>query len=539
MSELKQALENLNSFSQLLDKSLPSTYNSILSSSYRIVGLFSNQDRIRFDLIDQVCQSRDVVKNYSPLIHLLEEGDSDQQKFALYVKEIVDRFNNAIEKVTQVPQGWGSRIARFLYSRGGMFIGERLAKIELPTRAAVQINFPFPSTNSLATTKLHYQWQFQGGCTTAQKISELCHSAMPLATPPSQTLELYLMKVISLLVKSDLLMNSEAREIVRNTPYQMSLDKDRQILAISQILEPIPGQIINVGGAFKRDPRSSLYTIFLPDACEFSTHSVQTGFPHSLQRHGFALSDALMPFNFATTDDSSPSTSSPSTQSLKKKVALDLLPNGSLAAKARLLIRIKKQAFEGDKTQFLKLHEELAFAICSLHKDSDLFTAVTIIKTFFEFLNLHTNAYEFMSAINHQIIQSCSSLPQKALLQAHAAIKLEDHDTQFIPEILLSSSFEHSIQNAADRQDEKAVSEYMRLMGSVLFRAAKQLILQNYAGIATSKPQALDNPAKTMQLALNRQLQDFHHELAVSPSQIDMSLRMQTLLHEEIALFMM
>jgi CheY-like chemotaxis protein len=70
-------------------------------------------------------EQSDVVKSYTPLIHLLEEGDSDQQKFALDVKEIVERFNNAIERVTKVPQGWGSRIARFLYSRGGMFIGER------------------------------------------------------------------------------------------------------------------------------------------------------------------------------------------------------------------------------------------------------------------------------------------------------------------------------------------------------------------------------------------------------------------------------
>lgn len=534
MSELKQALENLKSFSQLLDKSPSSSYNSILSSSYRIVGLFSSRDKSRFDLIDQVCQSSDVVKKYFPLIHLLEEGDSDQQKLALDVKDIVERFNNTIERITKVPLDWGSRIARFLYSRGGMFIGERLAKIELPTRAAVQINFPFPSANALPA-KLKCQWQYQGGGSAAQKISELCHSAMPLTTPPSQTLELYLMKMISLLVKSELLMNSEAREIVRNTPFQMSLDKDRQILTISQMLEPIPGQIIKVGGGFKRDSRSSLHTIFLPEECEFSTHSVQTGFPHPLQRHGFALSDALMPINFAASEKSSEFSS---LYALKKKVALDLLPGGNLAPKARQLIRMKKQAFEADRSLFLRLHEKQTLAICNLNKASNLSQAVTIAKNFFELVNIHPHAYEFLSEINHQILQSCAKIPQDALLQAHAANKLGDFKREFHPKLILTSTYEQSIKRAAESQAEKQASEYIHMMGSILFLSVKQLILQNYSEIASFKAQTLDKPAKALEGVLYRQLKDFHHELAVSTNQIDMSLRMQTLLHEETGHFL-
>ncbi len=515
MSELKQALENLKKFSQLLDKSSTSQ-NSILNLSYRIVGLFSSHDKDRLDLIDQVCLSSDIVKNYSPLINVLEEGDPEQQKFACDVKEIVDRFNSALDKINKAPTDWGSRIARFLYSQGGMFIGERLAKIELPARASAKINFPFPSIT----------------IPKSSNTRPVYLATLSLVKPSTQTLELYLMKVISLLVKSELLLNSEAREIVRATPYVISLDKEKEVLGISQVLEPLPGQTINVSGAFKRDSHSSLYTIFLPDACEFSTQSVQTGFPHPLQRHGFAFSEALMPLNLGSPENTSVFSE---LHAIKKKIALELLPKGALNAKARLLIRMKKQTFESDAAKFLKLHEQLTLAICG--KGIIAPDKKDVIKKFFELAAGRPNGYEFISSVNNQIITQCITLPQKALLQSHSAVSFENCQAEFNPEAVMKNAFEGSLKNHNDKFKEKEVLAYIALICSVIFPPAKQIVLQNYSKISSSIPPTLGKFANAIEASLYHQLKDFHHELVMAPNQIDMSLRMQTLLEEEINRF--
>lgn len=547
--DLEGALEQLEQFSQLVDMpsfnpseplsslndSPPTSFKRIIKLAHRVVGIFSSSEKSPTDFIDQVRISGDIVKSYFPLIHLLEDGDPHQQKFARDVKEVVNRFNCAIDCYTNRFPHWGKRIARFLYSQGSMMIGDRLAKIELPAPASKQIHFSQFQVLPSVIDKEYNQHQYQeGGPVASQKISALCQAAMPMAKPATQTMELYLMKVISLLEKSGLMTNSEAREIVRNSDFHTSLDKEHHVLTISQTLVPMPGQTIEVTGAFKRDARTMLFNIFLPDTCHLSTNSKQSGFPHALQRHGWALSEALIPICLPECEKGSIYSG---LHAAKKKFALDLLPGGSLSLRARILLKMKKQAFENEFHLFLQLHRDLAIALCGVAGLSLNENILKVIESFFAILYKQPNAYEFLSRINHDIMQGCAGLPQKAILKAHATSKISLGIAGSELEKILEEGYEKAIRDMAEKYEDQSACDYVLLMGSVMAPPSRQIILQSYSDICHFKVVAMDHFASKVQTALYLQLHDFHHELAVAPNQIDMAMRMRRLLEDDIALF--
>ena len=176
----------------------------------------------------------------------------------------------------------------------------------------------------------------------------------------NQTLELYFMKVISLLEKHCAFSKAEARAIVRQTERQMSVDKENHIITLSQKLIPIPGLEIAISGGFKRDNKTLAFTIPLPDSYRLSVHSNQTGFPDPLQHNGWALSDALIPSCLHRPERLS---LFPALIGCKKKSSQALVLNSTLIDKAKTLLKMKKQTFNGYKEEFLPLHNKLTLEI--------------------------------------------------------------------------------------------------------------------------------------------------------------------------------
>jgi len=534
IQSLKLALQNLEAFAQQLEteptlkKTIALAYNTILSSK-------SKEHSAR--VLNEILQSSDVVKSYFPLIQVLEEGTPEQKNFAQYAKNAIQRYNNAIEQTTEKHPSWKKKIARLFYQKSGVLIGNRLVKIELPQKAFVHIDFPRVSNNAntrkIATVSLSSVESIEA----THKISTLRDSVIPTFQVPRQTLELYYMKIISLLEKNPLMSLREARALVLKAPTQLAIDKQTQRLTISQQLIPLPGQCIHVSATFQIDPRTLNYNIFHSDF--LSVEATQTGFPHPLQHHGWALSTALVPRYLHRPHQL---LYFPNFFNEQIKCAQELLPNGSLNQKARAFLNLKRQAFEEHKDEFLSYHHLLALSIVEAAENVPE-KLIECTSTFFKRLADHTAPYDFLSQTYEEFIADWITSPFEEIDKFRFEGKLStlEEAQRFLEQTMKAKedAWLQKIQASTEIQNEPRVEAllYTLGMGRLLTSSIQQLILQQQSELMKYAPPELSLFTKKLQIAAYLQLWEFQHELALEPNETDMFRRLGRLLEDDITLF--
>lgn len=388
---LKQALENLETFAKQIKKELIPNLSNLKVQQGKVIAFptISTKKKISIAfqniicsavneqsaVLDEILRSSDVIKSYFPLIQVMEEGTPEQKKFAAYAKSAIELYNHVLDEAANTPPSWQQKIVSFIYKKSNLLIGDRLVKIDLPQNAHIQIHFPdaLPVSGGY---KNNYSTSISNVADdAAEKISQLRDQVIPSLQAQRQTLELYNMKIIALLERNQLFSKIEARNLVFKTPTFTFLNKESQLLTISQQLTPLPGQLIEVSATFQMDNRTHNYSIFHSD--NLSIESTQTGFPHPLQHHGWALHEILVPKHLHRPKNLH---YFPALFMMKGQIAQGLLPNGHYVEKARNFLQLKKLAFQEHKIYFLTLHEELALAIA---KASDEFTKPALSIPFF------------------------------------------------------------------------------------------------------------------------------------------------------------
>lgn len=544
---LQKALENLETFSQQVEKELlpnlshfevqegklvavPHTsLKKTISLAYSNLVLPGTDERS--EVLNEILHSSDIIKSYLPLI-MREGGTSEQKKFAAYAKRAIERFNQAIDKTKALPPTWQKRIVRFLYQKSGLLIN-RLVRIELPQKAFLHVDFPHQTSKaSSKPIKIN-------SATTdaaAKKISNLREMMIPAFQVEKQTLELYHMKVIALVERHQLLSNFEARMIVVNKPIQIELDKQEQLLTISQTLAPLPGQQIDVSVTFKKDPRTLTFSIFVSD--NLSLKSTQTGYPKPEQHHGWALSEKLIPEYLHR-----PNLLNlfPKLNAQKIQIAQDLLPNGPLVEKARMFLRLKRQTFNKYKLEFLDSHRKLAFAIAEAAPKAYIpNNFIVCTNQFFDALNHQSNPYDLLSNIYDHLMRILIVLPHAALERSWLNGNLSSYDDA--QQLLSTEMFANAMKELQECQGGKCEVEkfghhFQVAMQQILAPAIQQLLLQQQSEIMEYIPPKLDLFSKKLQTAVYLQLWEFHHELSLDPHECDLFRRLSRLLEDDITLF--
>lgn len=551
---LEQALENIETFSEQIKKeivpnlshlevqggkvvALPHTSLKTISLAYGNI-IFSHKDK-QSEVLDEILHSSDVIKSYLPLLQVMEEGGTaEQKKFAAYAKSAIERFNHVVDEATSSPHSWQKRIVCFLFQKSGLHIGNRLIKIELPQKAFVQIDFPQQSSSgNVRPLKCHSGSKNQISAPASEKISHLREAVLPAFQVHRQTLELYYMKVIALLERNKLLPNNEARYLVLKTPTMFEIDKQTHLLTINQILVPLPGQKIEVSATFRMDPRTLIFNIFESD--NLFLEATQTGFPHPLQHHGWALSDRLIP-QFLHRPNLIKLF--PQLNFEKQSLAKSLLPNGSLAGKARLFLRLKREIFEKNKLELITYHKNLVKSIIEASSPENLSDkSREITNHFFTILENHISAYDLLSSVNQTLMKYLIELPYDAL---EAAWLQGEVTTLESAREILSNKFKTIFENLKEENEEETKTEieksslsFISVMCYALAPAIQQLILQQKSEIMEFPPPQLDLLAKKLQAAIYLQLWEFQHEMTLEPSETDIFRRLTRLLEDDITLF--
>ncbi|MGZ3633983.1 MAG: hypothetical protein ACXWM7_06875, partial [Parachlamydiaceae bacterium] len=343
--------------------------------------------------------------------------------------------------------------------------------------------------------------------------------------------------MISLLEKNQLMPLREARALVLKTPTQLAVDKQTQRLTISQELIPLPGQCTRVSATFQIDPRTLNYNIFHSDF--LSVEATQTGFPHPLQHHGWALSTAFVPRYLLRLHQL---LHFPNFFNEQIKCAQELLPNGALNQKARAFLNLKRQVFEEHKDEFLNYHHLLTLSIVEAAENVPE-NLIESTSTFFKRLADHTAPYDFLSQTYEEFIAAWITSPfeeiDKFRLERQPSTLEEaqlflEHTMKAKEDVWLQK-----IQASAEVQNEPRVKAllYTLGMGRLFSSSIQQLILQQQSELMKYAPPELSLFTKKLQTAAYLQLWEFQHELALEPNETDMFRRLSRLLEDDITLF--
>lgn len=546
---LQKALENLETFSQHIEKQQVANLSHFELKEGKLVAvphaslkktislaydnlILPGLDE-RSEVLCEILHSSDVIKSYLPLI-MQEDGSPEQKKFAAYAKKAIERFNLAVDKATALPPTWQKRIVHFLYQKSGLLFSNRLVGIELPQKASLHIDFPAQTMK--ASSKLIKVNPEATIDTASQRISTLREQMIPSFQLEQQILELYYMKVIALLEGHQLLSHVEARTVVVNKPIQFSVDKQEQLLIISQTLVPLPGQQIEVAVAFKKDPRTLTYSIFSSDS--ITLKSIQTGFPTPNQHHGWALAEVLIPKCLHR-----PNLLQlfPQCYMNKLKLAQDLLPNGPSSEKARIFLRLKRKAFNANQSRFIELHKKLAIAIAEAAPKAYIpNTFMESAHHFFEALNRLKNPYDVLSSTYEKLMNSVVVLPYLSLEKAWLNGDIRNYDNA--QQVLATEMFTQAMKEIRCTQEtndsiEQLAHDFLIAMQQILAPAIQQLILQQYSEIVEYAPPQLDLFSKKLQTAVYQQQEEFYRELSQDPYQCDISQQLSRLLDNDLVLF--
>jgi len=555
--DLQRALANLEAFSQQLEKEpfpnlshldvregqiVPKdeALSKVMSLAYNIVGYEATSAEESKKVLAEVEESVQVVDRYFHLLQSMEnQGNSEQQKFAAYAMQEIARFNKIIDQTSESPPTLTGRIVHFIYRKSGLLIGKKLKKIQIPQLPVRKLDFPQMPQKAADSLKISTTMNSETAAASS-RIASLHETVMPGWQVSRQTLELYAMKVIALLVSKHALNHQEARVIFEKTAKEMHVNRQEKLLTISQHLKPEPGKIVHIAISFKAHPLTSAFTIPKPPF-QMTSKSEQTGFPHPLQHHGWALSDFLVPSVVYSPEDL------PTLQELiskKAEIAQELLPTGKYVDIARELLRVKRKVFSSNYSLFGNLHKELmtAMAIAS-EQDLPLAKYKEIFSNFFETAASTVSPYDYIADANQLIIECITDRPKQSLekywLEESKGNLIDIKTFKKIFEEDLKKSLQelNSKKEKSESEKEKITLEYCIILSKLLFPYTQKILLQHYSKALNVISVELDDFAKKLQVSLYNQLEEFQNELKISLDPNEVEKRLEKLLRFDIQLF--
>lgn len=519
--ELMLAIEKLQTFSQhnetelipnvhhldVREGTLVASENSPLKRTINLMSCFissllSEKARVQQEkkknlVQNEVLHAIGVLRRHYLFIQKLKKGNPQQQQLAAAAIAAVNNYNGVMDFKKGSPS-WSGKIVEFLYKQSGLSVDETLrgSAVELPQPAIMQ---------NEAAKQLSQKLQ-----TTSNKAM-LCSSYLEI---PTQEADAFRVKFISLL-KSQGMTVSEQLPTIKATPIQRVAEGSPSIVSMMQTLRPFPGETIVLKGSFLRSTKNS--SVPIPDSFHMASESSQTGFPHPSQYALWSLCDQLVPICPLRLDHLvllQPLYLS------KNALAKELLPQGSLNAKAKEILKLKKQAFEKNRDTYLGLLRELNHAMLkAAPKGVAPENALSLIDRFFE----NKPSYEYLSdifeIINSHFIEHPHNKLQESWVEGSTLLTHNDPKSRLqAASTILSEEFQASINSLKQTTQpsskiEQNTLDYIVCMGHLLGIPARTIILQHFSEMIKYSPPALSEYEQRMQIATYKQLMAFHKEL--------------------------
>lgn len=499
-------------------------------SSYIRQLQIQKQDQVRHALLKAV----DIVKSYYPLIEKLKDGNEDQQRLAEGALHLIERYNQVISQKKDKQPTWTGRFAEYIYKQSRLGVDEELKQqvIVLPQRVTYASDSVLQKENRLKAKKIQY---------TSESIQ-----------PSQQEVDAFRVKAITMIQKYQIPTPiQEAVSSLQEAPIEvedsveegkifeknLSTQASAAIISLRQVLNPFPGEVIKLTGAFTRNPQITLLSTPIPESFRVSSRSTQTGFPHPLQHNGWALADALIP-DYPLRPDQLPLFGELAKK--KRELAYTLLPKGCLRARAKQFLEWKKEAYESDLSEFIHLHKTLAHSILEASA-SDICENIAIVDGFYLALEKRKDSYEYLAGVFHHlenllITRLFDRLQYEWLEICNPDLRVQDGSLKYKNvQKILELQIKESLESLRIMED----GPYLGLMGMIFGKAALSMIMQSLSEKIRFSPPMLSDFEQKVQICALRQVMQFIHEFELPADfvQAKICLLMKNTLEQEISLF--
>lgn len=481
--QLQEAVKQLEAFALKTEKEASSPVSKTigLMRSF-LINNFQDQSEVR--------KAVELINRQRLFIQQLQHGDKADKELAQAVDRAVTAYNQHCKKLKSENKGLAK-----LFSVKKMNEQKGLPNIELPQTSTIKCHYP-------------------------AKIPTLsAKHSLSTSTPLSkQSKELFQMKVLALLERYGIASNPEARAQVKQAPILTAKQDESSTYMLSQTLTLFPGQTIIVMGSSKLDDKTQTINNLFPETFSISLESTQTGFPHPLQRTGWALANQLLP-DYPQRPDLLEEAAR--IFNLKRQTMAGLSPGGVLVENCKRMLKHKKQVFYAHRHDLLALHLQLATTIvkaANIRKN-------TFVDVFFNTLHNCPSCYEWLSETYHCMRDFFISKPHGNLLDA----VLLGKDTEFgshepnvrfsAAKTILKNSIEHSkmtleslIRESMDGQ-ELAKWQFVKSLGEAIGNASTTIMLQYLSEDLIFSPPTLSSFERSLQACAYAHVVDFHTEL--------------------------
>ena len=505
--QLQKAIDKLSIFASTIAEKQSGSFASKTLASMRN---FLDPDD---NLEESIRGAVDVIQRQRLLIQKLQNGSPSDQKLVEAVNQAVGAYNEWCKKA----QNSKRRKMKHFFKRQDS-PSHALPNIELPQSLTVRRHYP---AKTPALFKKH------------------AFSSSSVQLNPQLT-DLFHMKALALLEHYNIASNVQARNHVKQTPILTLKEEGNSNYLLKQIFMLFPGQTITItGNAALNDNIGNSLQLF-PETFSVSLESVQTGFPHPLQRTGWALGPSLIP-------------ECPQRINLlgnlseffqnKKFIVTALQPGGQWIESVKRLLKLKKQAFTLHQTELLTLHRTLAHTLSHNPQQKQC------VDNFFDDLETKPQAFEQLAEIYQILRDNFLIKPYSRLLEIIFNEKGEDF-SHYPPPMryqmtkqLLNQALKEAYQEVLDLKlaanpTELSKWEFIESLGYHLGTASKAVILQHLSEDLMFPPPSLNTFEKQLQVATYSQIADFFYELKLQTESItDVYKLMKDELNADIALF--
>lgn len=476
--ELETAVQRLSSFCECKEK----PQNQKISLLKKAVSFFT---RSHFEKLqnEKIHEAVEVIRKYYPLIEKLKDGTEKERSLAAFTLKTIQKYNKRVECQRHI--SFAKKAADFMFKKLGIEKEPRERKITLPFCATFTNPMDAAREPSFFISKITPQAE------DATKLEE----------------DMFRMKAIMLLKKHDL-----SVKMIDTIPSNLlpKATADTNIVSFSQLLQPLPGEEIELTGQFKRSSSALKRSIPLIETFRLQSKSHQTGFPHPMQLGGFALSSALFP-SCPLRPEKLPNFYN--THRKKEEAAIALLPKGRFNESAKQTLFLKTQVFNKKKGEFIGLHRKLSSAFIKFN-DTPL-EAEGVLSPFFSKAQLEQDPYFYISSAYETFNTLFIKETKQHLYETYIANPSYSKDklTKTYSEYIEGKRAELRLLDS-EPGDKIA---YIHLLSSIFEGNILALFLQEMSEITLFSPPLLRETDRAIQASLFFQQNAFLDELTAPP----------------------
>lgn len=474
--------------------------------------LRQEQERKINQIKQQLLNARDIIQSHSLLIEKFREGDPTEQKWAQWAFESIKSYN-AIVSQSQNEEKQSSKYDSFNYERSQLLLDEEIKGKEIRLPHAVSIKFDSnPNNHPAQKTFKEISQGLQVGAE-----AKTCSAISPTPKKMDQVmLDAFRMKGIRKIQHHWESQQSiaEIMTLVQKTPISVHEESDSGLISMRQILEIIPGSILILTGAFKKQSvNSKLMSFPILEDFHLSLQFTQTGFPYPSQHTAWALSDSLV--------DARPMRSEhaplfSAVEVKKKKIAQDLLYDPVQMTRAKQIHMTAKKCGDTDPSTLLHLHRGLHE---SLIKESgravDIDTG-TILDNFYSFVETALSCFDILAQVQQKIVDLFFDFPFRKIQEEWLNGNPQLREGSYPDKLRVAADILNEERTKALRNlelEENPVNKFIHLMGQVLGLAGQSIILQFMSEKIGFAPPMLSDFEQKMQTCAFQHLLTFMDQL--------------------------